>query len=100
MSNFFAFRTMLSAGLIKVVYPLGILGILALVASRFFTIPKEMDNVVLHSLLTYFHNLPWDHALLFLFFSNIGWRIFCEQMILLFAIHESLNRHGSNAGKD
>ena len=99
MKDFFAFRTMISAGLIKVVYPLVVLILFALVAARFFAVPKEMDNVVLHALLMYFHNLPWDHALLFLFFSNIGWRIFCEQMILLFAIHESLNRQGGNSGK-
>ena len=99
MKDFLAFRTMISAGLIKVIYPLVVVILFALVAARFFPIPKQMDSVVLHSLLTYFHDLPWDHALLWLFFSNIGWRIFCEQMILLFAIHESLNRQGGHSGK-
>ena len=99
MKDFFAFRTMISAGLIKVIYPLVSIVFFALVAARFFPIPKQMDSDVLYSLLTYFHDLSWDHALIFLFVSNIGWRIFCEQMILLFAIHESLNRQGGNSDK-
>ena len=36
MKDFFAFRLMISAGLIKVVYPLGILAILALVGMSWF----------------------------------------------------------------
>jgi hypothetical protein len=99
MKDFLSFRMMISAGLIKVIYPLVVVILFALVAARFFPIPKQMDSVVLHSLLIYFHDLSWDHALLWLFFSNISWRIFCEQMILLFAIHESLNRQGGHSGK-
>ena len=98
MKDFFAFRTMISAGLIKVVYPLGILAIFALIGVSLFLVPKSKDSIA--AAIPVIPLLTWDHALMILLFGNIGWRIFCEQMILLFAIHESLNRHGGNAGKD
>ena len=91
MKDFFAFRLMLSAGLIKVIYPLGILLIIVLTAVGLGLRPRD-------SILAAFPPMAWDHALLFLFFANIGWRIFCEQMILLFSIHESLNRQGGGKG--
>lgn len=88
MKDFFAFRLMITAGLIKVLYPLGAIGI---IISTFFMIPKQGGDASLAPTMT------WDRALLFVIFANIGWRIFCEQVILLFSIHESLNR--KNDGK-
>ena len=91
MKDFFAFRLMITAGLIKVIYPLGVVFILALVGLSWFwgIRPKGSD-------LPWAPLMSWDHSLLFLLFANIGWRIFCELMILLFSIHESLNRSGGN----
>lgn len=98
MKDFFVFRTMISAGLIKVIYPLGILALFALVGASLFAVPKTKDSI--SSAFPIIPLLTWDHAVMILLFGNIGWRVFCEQMILLFAIHESLNRQGGNAGKD
>jgi hypothetical protein len=85
MKDFFAFRLMITAGLIKVIYPLGVLGI---IGGIFFFVPKSggwpMANPA----------IEWDRALLHLVVAQIGWRILCEQLILLFSIHESLNRSG------
>lgn len=91
MKDFFAFRLMITAGLIKVLYPLGAIGI---ISSMFFVVPKQGSDPSL------IPTMSWDRALLFVIFANIGWRIFCEQMILLFSIHESLNRSGSGNNKD
>ncbi len=91
MKDFLAFRLMISAGLIKVIYPIGAIGIVILVVLLLGFRPKD-------SIFAAFSPLGWDHALLILLFGNIGWRIFCEQMILLFSIHESLNRSGSSSG--
>lgn len=90
MKDFLAFRLMISAGLIKVVYPIGAIGIVILVVLLLGYRPKD-------SFFAAFPPMAWSDALLILFFGNIGWRIFCEQMILLFSIHESLNRSGGNA---
>ncbi len=92
MKDFLAFRLMISAGLIKVIYPIGAIGIVILVVLLLGYRPKD-------SIFAAFPPMAWDHALLLLLFGNIGWRIFCEQMILLFSIHESLNRSGSANGK-
>lgn len=89
MKDFFAFRLMITAGLIKVHYPLGAIGLIALTVIPWFLVPKAEAAPSL------IPPMSWDHGLLFLLFANIGWRIFCEQMIVLFAIHESLSR-GSN----
>ena len=91
MNDFLAFRLMISAGLIKVIYPLGVLLIIVLTAVGLGFRPQD-------SILSIFPPMAWDHALLFLLFGNIGWRIACEQMILLFSIHESLNRKSEAKG--
>lgn len=91
MKDFLAFRLMISAGLIKVIYPIGALLIVVLTAGGLGFRPQD-------SILSIFPPMAWDHALLFLLFANIGWRIFCEQMILLFSIHESLNRTSDGKG--
>jgi Domain of unknown function (DUF4282) len=89
MKDFFAFRLMITAGLIKVIYPIGALAIFGAV---FFVVPKNGGTPSLGPAI------EWDRAILFVLFANIGWRIFCEQMILLFSIHESLNRKKDGNG--
>lgn len=93
MRDFFAFRLMITAGLIKVIYPLGVIGLVALTVIPWFLVPKAEAKPSL------IPPMSWDQGLLFLLFANIGWRIFCEQMIVLFSIHESLSRSGSVNGK-
>ncbi len=94
MKDFFAFRLMITAGLIKVIYPIGAIGIvvMAVLALGFMTPKGASTTPPIVPLMT------WDRAILFVVFANIGWRIFCEQMILLFSIHESLNRKNDGKG--
>lgn len=86
MKDFFAFRLMISAGLIKILYPLGAL---AIIGAIFFVVPKQGGTPTPNPAI------EWDRAILYLVVAQIGWRIFCEQLILLFSIHESLNRSGA-----
>ena len=86
MKDFFAFRLMITAGLIKILYPLGAA---LIIGAIFFVVPKNGGAP------TPAAHIEWDRAILYLVVAQIGWRIFCEQLILLFSIHESLNRSGS-----
>jgi hypothetical protein len=44
--------------------------------------------------------LTWDKALLALIIGQVFWRVFCEQLILLFSIHESLkNNHAGSSNR-
>ena len=86
MKDFFAFRLMITAGLIKVIYPLGALGIIALTVIPWFLVPQGSTRPGLIPAMS------WDHGVLFLVFAQIGWRIACEQMMVFFSIHESLTR--------
>lgn len=88
MRDFFAFRLMITAGLIKVIYPLGAI---AIIVSAFVVVPRQgaaSDGLA----------MSWDKALLFVIFANIGWRIVCEQMMVFFSIHESLTRKADGRG--
>jgi hypothetical protein len=89
MKDFFAFRLMITAGLIKILYPLGAL---VIIGAIFFVVPKNGGTPTPHSVI------EWDRAILYLVVAQIGWRIFCEQLILLFSIHESLNRKSDGKG--
>ncbi len=86
MKDFFAFRLMITAGLVKVIYPVGALVIIGL---TFFVVPKQGGAPTVNP------TIAWDREILYLLVSQIGWRILCEQLILLFSIHESLNRNGA-----
>lgn len=85
MKDFFAFRLMITAGLIKILYPLGAL---AIIGAAFFVVPKNGGAPAVSPAV------DWERTILYVIVAQIGWRIFCEQMILLFSIHESLNRSG------
>ena len=87
MKDFFSFRLMITAGLIKVIYPLGMLIILALAGFSWFGGIHPKDGT-----LSWAPLMSWEQTLIFFMVGNVFWRIFCEQMILLFSIHESLQR--------
>jgi hypothetical protein len=73
---------MISPTLIRVVYVIGIVGILIAASYLVFTSGKETeDTAKLLKVLS---------ALLLAIVGNLLWRLVCEQVILLFSIHERL----------
>ena len=92
MRDFLAFRTMISAGLIKIIYPLGAVGIVALALWAMFFVPSSPQAsgfiTVGSSQLTVLQGLS------LMLFGNLGWRICCEQLMVFFAIHAALAKGG------
>jgi hypothetical protein len=76
MWDFLSFRIMISAGLIKIIYPIGALAILGLPLVAFGIIPKAGSAIN-------FSELPWAALML---------GVIIEQLILLFSIHQSLKK--------
>ncbi len=90
MWDFLAFRTMISTGLIKIGYPIGAIAILiGCIASLFITPKVSSPTTVVES-------LSWEKILLILIVSQVAWRVFCEQLILLFSIHHELTKKNSS----
>jgi len=77
-TRFFSFRGMITPYLIKIIYPIGIIVILI----EAIVIPKQMFLLSAQMKVIMF--------LLIFAGGNIGWRIVCEGMILLYSIHEIL----------
>jgi hypothetical protein len=73
LGDFFAFRTMVSHGLLKVVY---LLGFLALTLSAVLSGLNGANGYL--------------NGLLILVVGNVLWRVFCEWLILFFSMHERL----------
>jgi hypothetical protein len=93
MRDFFSFRLMISTGLIKILYPLGALALLIAPFACLFFLPKDFLPTVTTA-------VPWEIMLLSMIIGQVSWRVFCEQLILLFSIHESLKKsEGRAAGK-
>jgi len=84
MSDFLAFRTLISVGLIKIAYvigaivitAIGLVGLFALFQERYLTSEARALGVLLN--------------LGVIVGGNIVWRVFCEWLILFFSIHEIL----------
>jgi hypothetical protein len=80
--GYFSFQKMISPTLIKVVYVIGMVGIIAAAIYMAFAGTKETeDTAKLLKVLS---------ALLLAVVGNLLWRLVCEQVILLFSIHERL----------
>ncbi len=80
--GYFSFRKMISPALIKVVYVIGMVGIIVAAIFMVFAGTKETeDTAKLLRVLS---------ALLLATVGNLVWRLICEQVILLFSIHERL----------
>lgn len=76
--GFFSFRTMVSVGLIRILYLLGMIG-LTLFGILIIVVPTQqpyVEKIVL--------------GLLLLVPGNVLWRVFCEVWILLFSMHDIL----------
>ena len=74
MEDYFNFRTMISSGLIKIIYVLG--AIVIIMGSIYFMF---QDN-----------DIPIILSLLSIIAGNLLWRLICETIILFFSIHEEL----------
>jgi len=80
MKDFFAFRKMVTTGLIKLGYFLGFIGItVGGIIFMFLDISGEGIGVI--SIVT---------GLAIVLFGNLLWRIACETIILRFAMHSML----------
>jgi hypothetical protein len=87
--GYFSFRTMVSPMLIKIVYVLGILGIIGggimltmqILLGKFseyiITIGDEKTTAIIIGVL-------------FILVGNLLWRVLCEVLIVLFSMHEVL----------
>jgi Domain of unknown function (DUF4282) len=91
MWDFFSFRLMISTGLIKIMYPIGALAILIAPMTYLFIVPKTGASTAALS------TLPWEMILLSVIVGQVMWRVFCEQLILLFSIHDSLKKSEARA---
>jgi hypothetical protein len=80
--GYFSFEKMISPTLIRVVYVIGMLGIVLAGAYMAFASAKEADDIA--------KLLKVLSALLLAVVGNLLWRLICEQVILLFSIHERL----------
>ena len=80
--GYFSFEKMISPTLIKVVYVIGMVGIVIAAIYMAFAGTKESDDTA--KLLKIFS------ALLLAIVGNLLWRLVCEQVILLFNIYERL----------
>ena len=80
--GYFSFQKMISPTLIKVVYVIGMVGIIVAAIYMVFAGTKETDDTAkLVKVLS---------AILLATVGNLLWRLVCEQVILLFSIHERL----------
>ena len=91
MWDFFSFRLMISTGIIKIMYPIGALAILIGPLSFLFIVPKTGSSTAALS------TLPWEMLILSVIIGQVIWRVFCEQLILLFSIHDSLKKNEARA---
>lgn len=93
MRDFLAFRTMISAGLIKIIYPLGAVGIVALALWAMFFVPSspQASGFIVASGP---NQLTVVQGISLMLFGNLGWRICCEQLMVFFAIHAALAKGG------
>jgi hypothetical protein len=71
IGEFFSFKRMVSFGLIKLLYVLGIIGILV------YGINQITEN-------------KWLMGISIILLGNLIWRLFCEIWILAFSIHNTL----------
>jgi hypothetical protein len=86
MRDFLSFRTMITPGLIKVVYPIGaVLLVLAPLAVLFFSAKHPVPGAPGLSI-----EMSWSSTLLTILLGNVGWRTCCENLILLFSIQTAL----------
>jgi hypothetical protein len=80
--GYFSFEKMISPKLIKVVYVIGMVGIVIAAIYMAIAGTKESDDTAkLLKILS---------ALLLAIVGNLLWRLVCEQVILLFSIHDRL----------
>jgi hypothetical protein len=80
--GYFSFEKMISPTLIKVVYVIGMLGIVIAAIYMASAGSKETEDTA--------KLLKVVGALLLAVVGNLLWRLICEQVILLFSIHERL----------
>lgn len=80
--GYLSFEKMISPTLIKVVYVLGMVGIIVAAIYMAFAGTKEADDTA--------KLLKVLSAILLAIVGNLLWRLVCEQVILLFSIHERL----------
>lgn len=78
--GFFSFRKMVSPSLIKIIYVFGMIGVMVAGILRFIP-PKGEDTPSILNIII---------GLGLITVGNFVWRIFCENWILLFSIHEVL----------
>lgn len=88
MRDFLSFRTMITPGLIKVFYILGVIVLFVLPVAALTIVPKHAPGTLAGSSLL--GEVNWAWGLLIILLGNIAWRIFCENLILLFSIHQAL----------
>lgn len=81
MSDYFAFRKMITPALIKALYVIGALSISVVGLITFFT--KSGDK-------TLGINGGPLIGILLLVVGNLVWRVYCELVIIFFSIHERL----------
>ncbi|HIC95518.1 TPA: DUF4282 domain-containing protein [Candidatus Bipolaricaulota bacterium] len=86
--GFFSFRTMISPGLIKLLYVLGAIGI---TIAGVLTIigALEARRGLWGSTEVMWGGILWGVAIIVL--GNLLWRVFCEGLIVLFNIHDLLD---------
>jgi hypothetical protein len=81
-NGYFSFQKMISPTLIKVVYVIGMFSIVIAAIYMASAVPKETEDTA--------KLVKALGALLLAVVGNLLWRLVCEQVILLFSIHERL----------
>lgn len=78
MTDFLAFKSMVSVGIIKVIFLIG--AILIILVGIAVILGDPLDNRILSFL----------GGLAIIVMGNLLWRVVCEAWIVIFAIHERL----------
>lgn len=88
MRDFLAFRLMITPGMIMIVWLLGALALLALPLAAMASAPPDGAPPVEHR--GFFVTLTPLMALAIALIGNVVWRVWCEQLMVFFAIHRAL----------
>ena len=76
IGDFFSFRTMVSSWIVRIIYVLGVVALILAGIQQLFSNPIAGLGLII--------------------LGNLFWRIVCEALILLFAIHHELIKIARN----
>jgi hypothetical protein len=98
--DFFAFRTMISLNLIKIVYVIGaclitLIGFFMMFPCIFSFMSCGYSNFPFNFMFKWF---SLAGGLLFILAGNLIWRFVCEWWVILFSMHELLVKIAENTG--